>query len=747
MAPRDFSNLFGSILTPYRMGEGPARFRPLDRYLPPLPTGMIEHWVVPPPAQGGWIFDPFGQSPDMLIDLVHRGWKVLVCLNNPILRLLLDLVANPPSVDEVTHCASVLASSARGSQRLEQLLQGLYLTECRDCQSALSAEMYLWEKGVDKPYAVVYHCPNCGSQGEYPLLPVDDQALQESRRNTLPRAWAIEKIAPAGDPLREDAGEVVDSHLDRPLYFLFTLLNRLQSLPFTEREKRILSGILLDVLDDATPIHQINHTIPRPRQFMIPVRFHEHNLLKSFEDSVGRWLNPGAPVLVTEFPNLPDRPGICLYEGRVRDLAEKQIPTEINRVCTILPRPNQAFWTLSAVWSAWLFGREEAASMAQVISRRRYDWNWHTNALSQVFQSIQRIVSADIQWQVLLTEAEPAFLSSAFHALNQSGYCCENFAIRAEDELVQSTWRKEAPGTRSATAMLSSIVQRSAVDYLGEKGEPGEYLDMTCAALLGIDQRIQVSADLPNTTFLQQVKAAFSNPTIFRHFGPGEQTLESGQWMLHHPPEGIVSFSDRIEESVVSILSAGTAITLPELEDQVRERIFPIFHPIQEYLMHLIDSYTEEETPGSNHWIIKVNEHPALRSSDQKTIRGMLSSLGRQFGLTVSHADQSIEWSDGSGSLLYRFHILANARFSHLVSAREVSSFTKVLVLPGSRSNLVAYKRRLNPWLDEQLDDWHLIKYRHISRLVENPMLTREVFDLLLDNDPAEYQPLQMQLF
>jgi hypothetical protein len=295
--------------------------------------------------------------------------------------------------------------------------------------------------------------------------------------------------------------------------------------------------------------------------------------------------------------------------------------------------------------------------------------------------------------------------------------------------------------------LVSPIIQRTASDYLKEIGQPGEYLDMTCTALLGLDQRIQVSPDLSNTTLLQQLKAAFSNPTIFRHFGPGEQTLESGHWMIRTLPEISLSLSDRIEEGVLSALSAGAAFNLSDLEIQIREKIHPIFQPVQEYLMHLIDSYAEEESPGSNRWIIKVNEHPALRNSDQKAIRGMLSNLGKQFGLDSCHSEHSIDWCNESGSVLYRFHIQASAQLSHLLSPNEPSSHVKVLVLPGSRSNLVAYKRQVNPWLDEQLEDWHIIKYRHISHLVVNPMLTLEVFDLLLDNDPPEYQPLQMQLF
>ncbi len=534
MASHDFSDQYRSILAPYILGDGSERHQPLERYLPPLPAGMAARLLPDPGATSGWLFDPFGQSPDLLIELARAGWKVLVCLNNPILRLLLELLSHPPTTDEISHCTAVLASSSKGGQRLEQHLQSLYATQCRDCRVELTATSYLWERGFEKPYAVVYRCPNCGSQGEFPLLPIDEQALAESRRNTLPRAWSIEKIASPGDPLREDASEVVNSHLDRPLYFLFTLLNRLQSIQLTEREKLIINGILLDVLDDATPIHQIGHTISRPRQFIIPVRYHEHNLWRSFEQSVENWNHENAPVALTTYPELPEGPGICQFLGRVRDLADKPIPMIFSNVFSVLPRPNQAFWTLSAVWSAWLLGREEAAPMAQVIARRRYDWNWHTSALTQVFQTINRFVTGDMPVQLLFPEVEPAFLVSAFDALHLAGYECAKLSVGTEDELAQTTWKSIPNETIQTPALISPLVQKASIQYLSEKGEPGEYLDMTCAALLGIHHGIQINADLPMSTLLQQMKAAFSNPAYFRHYGPGEQTLESGYWMLRH---------------------------------------------------------------------------------------------------------------------------------------------------------------------------------------------------------------------
>ena len=83
---------------------------------------------------------------------------------------------------------------------------------------------------------------------------------------------------------------------------------------------------------------------------------------------------------------LPESGGICIYEGRLKDLAEevkKEIP--IKAVIGSVPRPNQAFWTLSALWAGWLWGHEAVEPYKLALRRRRYDWAWNATALNAAF--------------------------------------------------------------------------------------------------------------------------------------------------------------------------------------------------------------------------------------------------------------------------------------------------------------------------------------------------------------------------
>ena len=90
---------------PYIPGMSPADPGPLSRFIPPLEEGVISAWLpqhAPPfdAAQGkagSWLLDPFGFSPRLVLEAARAGYRVLVTVNNPITRFLLEMFANPPS--------------------------------------------------------------------------------------------------------------------------------------------------------------------------------------------------------------------------------------------------------------------------------------------------------------------------------------------------------------------------------------------------------------------------------------------------------------------------------------------------------------------------------------------------------------------------------------------------------------------------------------------------------------------------
>ncbi len=747
MSIAPFSTTYASFLPAYVTGQ-PAKPCPLDRYLPPIPQGVSANWPDLAGKTHPLIFDPFGLSPQLALEMARNGNRVLVCVNNPITRLLMELSAQPPSEAELNRCTNILANASKAGQRLSGHIQALYQTTCQSCGKPIQASGYLWERDADLPYAREYTCPYCWDSGSYAITPEDEQILASVRRAPLQRAWAIERIAPTGDVLREDATDVVDLHLARPMYVIFTLINRMESLDLEERERLILNCILLSVLDDATPLQQLERGVQRPRQLAVPPRFREHNLWASFERAIDTWKNLPKKVAFTRYPELPQGAGICLHSGRVKDLLQQLPPEPLQQVVTVYPRPNQAFWTLSAVWAAWLLGREQATSMAQVIARRRYDWSWHTSALTSTLTAVHKMLAPEFCFTGLIPTIEPAFITTVFQSMHQAGFGCNSLGIRDEDDLAISTWH-DSPTEAPAKTDLPSCVRKTTSEFLQEKSEPAGYIEMTAVACLAVEKNHAWPPEQTQTSLLQQMRAAFSNPTQFSHYGSGEQTLESGLWSLRQMPSESTSLTDRVEEKCVRLLSGGSTITLDQLENHIRRELRPIFMPVEEYLSHILQSYAEEDQTGSGKWIIRVNEHPALRESDIKTIQGLTDTLGKRLGFETRHHSTVVDWLDPSSRRLkYQFHIITHARISTIISAPNLAGTIRSLVLPGSRANLITYKLKNNPLLQEQMSDgWHLVKFRHISRLAENPMLTEDSLHLWLDSDPPEYQPQQMDLF
>src|SRR5512138_267818 len=158
---------------PYIPGTTPAAAGPLARFTPPLEEGTISRWLPLHAPSGSWLLDPFGFSPRLVLEAARAGYRVLVTVNNPITRFLLEMSANPPSEADFKAALAELTAVKKGEERLGAHLQALYLTTCEKCGMEVYADSFLWRKGADAPYARVYTCPHCEDSGERVVTPED----------------------------------------------------------------------------------------------------------------------------------------------------------------------------------------------------------------------------------------------------------------------------------------------------------------------------------------------------------------------------------------------------------------------------------------------------------------------------------------------------------------------------------------------------------------------------------------------
>ena len=146
-------------------GIRPENPGPLARFLPPLEDGVVSAWLGENIESGGWLLDPFGTAPRLALEAARAGYRVLVAANNPITRFMLE--TGTASLPESAFKAALadLAVSRKGEEKLEEHLQELYLTTCTSCAREVPAQAFLWRKGEEAPYGLIFECKECGEGG------------------------------------------------------------------------------------------------------------------------------------------------------------------------------------------------------------------------------------------------------------------------------------------------------------------------------------------------------------------------------------------------------------------------------------------------------------------------------------------------------------------------------------------------------------------------------------------------------
>ncbi len=738
---------------PFVLGQEEPAVEPLARYLPPVPPGMVSSWIVRNSDPGDWILDPFGSAPRVVIEAARSGRRVAAAVNNPVTRFTLEVQAAAPREADFRAALADLASSRRGEERLETTIRALYASECAVCGHPVEVKTFLWERGAPEPYARIYTCSACGDSGERSISPADIERLAGFSSGGLHRARALERVAGIDDPTREDVQEAMACYLPRPLYALFTLINRVEGLPVSPARKTLLTALLLSACDSASALWPQPPIRSHPRQLAIPNHFREHNLWIALEEAVREWSSTAEPVPLVLWPAVPpEAGGIALFQGRLKDLAASLNPVPIRGIAAAVPRPGQAFWTLSALWSGWLWGREAVRPLKSVLSRRRYDWNWHAAALEAALANLPEHLQPGTPLWGVFAEVESGFLGAGLIAASRSGFVLEGVALKPEESLAQILWRSKPAG-----ASLGERVPRpekaALVEMMERRGEPVPYITAYAAAAAGLMESpppaVAGAPGAPDAlnALQNQLKQVFLDRGFIMRFGGGEHSQEGGMWWLAGQPPAELTLSDRVEMDVVRALQKGPVGDVHELERALCDDYPGFLTPSLGYLKACLESYGQEDPPGSGRWSLRPQDQPAVRRSDLKEEEELLQQLGRRLGYRVEN-EGAVVWKLPDGGEQYAFYIMASTLIGRYVRSASYPAEISLLVMPGSRSNLLAIKLRMNPVLQKYVSaGWRFLKFRHLRSLAVNPLMDREQWATQLENDPPEISASQLSLF
>jgi len=763
--------------SPYLLGgppqTGSAGGRgPLSRYLPPVPEGVGRAWLqanLPRQAQEHpWIIDPFGAAPRLAVEAARAGYRVLVTANNPIARFLLEMQANPPQPDELRAALADLAAAHKGDERIAPHIRSLYTTACAQCGQMVMADAFLWEREASAPYASLYTCPACGASGEHPANEMDVRRAAEFSNSGLHRARAIERVAGQNDPDREHAEAALSVYPARAVYVLFTLLNKLEGLNLPQPRLNHLIALLLHACDQGNSLWAYPSGRERPLQLVPPPRYREHNLWLALEQGIDRWASkaPYEPLALTFWPQQPpEGGGLCIFEGRLKDLAGDLPSIPLRAALAALPRPNQAFWTLSALWAGWIWGRETTGAFISVLRRKRYDWAWHTAALHAALEHLAASLAPGTPFFGILGGAEAGFLTAALVAADCAGFSLDNLALRSENSPVQITWKRaEGDPLPESFNQANRVGASAASACLKSRGEPAGYLTMAAGAVSGMARLhlfrsalaqglLATPAEVFNTT-QAALKDILTYRGVFFRYGAGESS-ESGLWWLREAGAVARPLADQVEIALVNYLLQHPGCTQTEMEIHLLQKFAGLLTPPEELILACLESYAEpaNDYPAapSIGWRMRPQDAPAARRAEINQVARQLQALGQRSGFTISDEPTSdsshLVFMDVSGKPKYWFHIKASAVFGELVHESHSPPERSLIVLPGGRANLVAYKLRYNPHLAQSVEQgWRFLKFRHVRWLLETPLLSAQNFDEQLNADPLTYSAPQMRL-
>ena len=721
----------------------------LARFLPPIELGVVEELLRPYAAERAVVLDPFGTSPDLIVEAARCGYAVVTAVNNPIVRLVLHNRLAPPGAVDLQAALAELAALPKDDGRLEGFLLGLYQTTCASCGQELAADYFVWEDDIHEPVAKGYACPHCNHVGEDETTATDRQLARSFETPGLQRALALEQVAPQGDPDRDHARAALRVYPSRALYALTTLVTRLPQLDPDGERRRAVDTLLLAAFDAADSMWAHPEGRPRPKQLTPSPRFQEFNVWRALERAVTQWAEPSEPIPNAEWAaSVRPEPGtVYIFPGPVREFSATVGGEAPARVLTVPPRPNQAFWTLSALWAAWLWGREAAGPIKAALRRRRYDWAWHAGALQLASRHMADALHPDSEWLGVVPEAEPGYVAAVVSGLDGAGLRLEGWALRADDGQAQFRWRRRDVQRKPGPLDLTELARATAEDTLRRLGEPSPYSIVHAAvgaewAAQGVYRALwRAEGGQPVASLNLALETALGQRSDFVRLDQ-RQEIESGLFWLTRPHTPDEPLADRVELSVLAALRSEVVWDFVALDRKVCLDLPGILTPPRGLLRACLDSYAEESTPGE--WRLRDEDQADARAEDLEEIRRIMHQLAPRLAYTPAVREGELQWVDEEGTVAFRFAVQETARLWPWMDPMERGL---TLVIPGGRAALVAEKARRDPRLAERLASGvRIVKFRHIRRLASDTTLTRANLAERLAVDPPEHKDPQLPL-
>jgi hypothetical protein len=713
---------------------------PLSRFLPPLPKGVFSAWLENHTNPGDLVIDPLGANPMLALEAASSGRVILFARNNPVIWLMLEVLAGAPTKKEIEAAVSKLLLSRQGSLTLEDQLKSIYASTCHDCGEVIQPDGFIWDAYGEIPTMKVYRCQACGAQGEKLMDDRDVRSLRQLGNVGLQKARALQRAGASTNYEQESIQDALDCYTSRSIFTLMLLVNRLDRLPLEKKERRLLQAILIGAFDEGSAMRHWPQREYRHLQLTVPSPFFEKNLLLFLEKTAEMWQHSFGKQTVTYYPQLPESgSGICLYQRRLADHEDFLLDKSVRAAITLIPRPNQAFWTLSALWAGWLWGGKGSVPMRSALARRRYDWYWFAQAILATLKPITGKLKDDALLFCVFPESAGNFFLGLNCGMRAANLRMVGHAYRETEEMSQSSWIK----ANEVSAIQPPEIRDLALGYLNARGEPATFneLLMHCVAGLTSMQAISNRIDQIDEGLFRQIQEALAALLRDGHFATALRSSQAAgtRWWLVDTRHTLQPLAERVEHFIVEWLRSHQPASLHKIEVETCKAFKGILTPSTELIHSILTSYTDDIEHTAVKITLNTGEDETARAVDLQDAFALLRDLGRRLGFTVdTDEDDSMKWKNNKGEELFAFYPKTSCDISQLVlRSPDENTTIKVIVLPASRSRLIAHRLREDPRLVVSLENgWRFLKFRHLRRLAAVENLTRELWENLLDGDP-----------
>jgi hypothetical protein len=381
------------------------------------------------------------------------------------------------------------------------------------------------------------------------------------------------------------------------------------------------------------------------------------------------------------------------------------------------------------------------------LRRRRYDWAWNATALNAAFTHLFELLPPGTPFFGLLPEPEPSFLTSALTAASAAGFDLQSLAMRTEHDPMQLSWKRSEGLKREVKKVTLAEIQNVIHAHLTERGEPASYLHVHAAGLIALteaqalkDKEQEFDDAMRATQVL--IQNALSNDERFVHYSTGE-SVDTGEWSSNDLSRYYDSLSDRVEVAVVTFLQKNPNSIYLEIEDDLYPRFPGLLTPSKAMIYAVLYSYAEKDGAA---WKLRPEDVASARRNELITMNAMIEAVGKRLSYTTRQKDKNLLWVEDD-KVKYTFYVLASALIGRAILETPHPAEQTIIVLPGGRAALAAYKAQRDPALAVRMKNYRVAKYRLLRTLVEVPVLTRETFEEQLASDPVEKAKTQMIMF